>query len=128
MELAVGDTVTRETADYLVDRVVAGFSDGQTWKLAHLAPSGGDGSDAWLSMSPGALEVAWVHAIAAPESGVPSITVDGAILPLNQSMSSLASVESTAGSAPGVLVRTWRYRTDDHIAQVECWPDGALVA
>ncbi len=124
----MGDAVTRDGIDYVVDRIVSGFVDGQTSKLAHLAPSGAGEADAWLWISPGALELAWLHAVAAPDPGAPSITVDDTVLRSLESTASLVSIESTAGSAPGVLVHTWRYRADDRVAEVEQWPDGNVVA
>jgi hypothetical protein len=127
-QIGLGDAVSREGTDYLVDRLATSFSDGQTWKLAHLAPSGRDGSDAWLSISPGGLELAWLHSIAAATPGAPAVIVDETSLQLIAVASALVTVQSAAGSAPGALVRAWRYRTDDRIAQVEQWPDGAVVA
>jgi hypothetical protein len=126
--MAVGDAVTRDGTDYVVDRIVSSFADGQTWTLAHLAPSGLDDADAWLSISPGGLEMAWLRTITASEPGRPSMTVDGTVLSSRGSTASLVSIVSTAGSAPGVLVHIWRYRSDDRVAQVEQWPDGNLVA
>jgi hypothetical protein len=61
VNIAPGDAVTRAGTDYVVDRIVSSFADGQTSKLAHLAASGHSDADAWLWISPGGLRVGYRH-------------------------------------------------------------------
>jgi hypothetical protein len=128
VNIAPGDAVTRDGTDYVVDRIISSFADGQTAKLAHLAASGHGDADAWLSISPGGLEVAWLHTVAAPGLGAPSMVVDETMLKLEGSTASLVSIETSERSTSGVLVHTWRYGADDCVAHVEQWPDGSVVA
>jgi Domain of unknown function (DUF4178) len=129
-DLAVGDALTREGVDYVVERLASSFSDGETRKLAHLVPSGAGEAEHWLSISPRALELAWLDSIEAPAPGATTIVVGDAHLSLVDSKSSLVRVDARDGSAaaPGVLVQTWRYRAGDRVGVIEQWPDGAVLA
>ncbi|HEX8968912.1 MAG TPA: DUF4178 domain-containing protein [Chloroflexota bacterium] len=126
--LARGDAITYAGDDYLVEGLATSFADGETWQLAHLAPSGAGGADHWLSVSPGGMEVAWLDALPVSEPGARTISVDNTTLALASTAASLVSVDSGAGSAPGVLVRTWRYRAGDRFGLVEQWPNGTIAA
>jgi Domain of unknown function (DUF4178) len=123
--LGVGDAVSRDGVDYLVEAVASSFADGQTWKLAHLVPSGAEGSEHWLETSPGGLEMAWLDTTAAPAAaGAPQL----ASLPLVSSGSATVTVTTGAGKQTSVLVEHWRYRGPTGAGLVQKWPDGALQA
>ena len=126
--LEVGDAVTHAGVDYLVEGVATAFSDGQTWNLVHLVPSTPGATDGWLSVAPGGLEIAWLDSMAPPPPGASHIVVDGSSLPLEATRTATVRVASTAGSADGVLVTTWSYRSGANIGLVEQWPDGAVHA
>ena len=125
--LALGDAVTHDGTDYLVEGLATSFSDGRTSKLAHLVPSSAGPGEHWLWSSPGGLEFGWLLAIASPpEVGSRQLAVDGAQLDLVDTRSSIATVVTTAGSAPGVLVRSWTYRSGEQLGLVEQWPDQSV--
>src|SRR5581483_7465989 len=91
--LEVGDAVTYEESDYVVEGLATGFSDGQTWKLAHLVPSGGGSTEHWLSVAPGGLDVAYLESISpAPQPAAPQILVQSTSLPLTGSRSAITRV------------------------------------
>jgi hypothetical protein len=126
--LALSDAVTHDGNDYLVDALATSFSDGPTWKLAHLVPSGAGAGENWLSISPAGLELAWLEAIPAPELGSKQIVFQDSVLDLVDARSSIIQVGTIAGVAPGVLVRTWSYGSSPLHALIEQWPDGAIHA
>lgn len=126
--LAIGDAISHEGVDYLVEGVATAFSDGQTWKLVHLVPAAAGSTDRWLYVSPGALELALLDESAAPGPGAKQIVVDGTSVPLEATRSASVRVATRAGAADGVLVSTWSYRSGPIIGLVEQWPDGAVHA
>jgi hypothetical protein len=126
--LTLSDAVTNDGHDYLVDGLATSFSDGQTWKLAHLVPSGATAGEHWLSVSPAGLKLAWLEAIPAPEPGSKQIVFQDSVLDFVDARSSIVQVETIAGIAPGVLVRTWNYGSGPLHALIEQWPDGAIHA
>jgi uncharacterized protein DUF4178 len=127
--LDVGDAITYEGSDYVVEGLATGFSNGQTWKLAHLVPSGAASHDCWLSVAPGGLNVAWLESLTPPPlPAVSHVVVQGTSLPLAGSRSAVTRVSSTAGTATGVLVRSWDYRAGSLVGLVEEWADGSVHA
>jgi hypothetical protein len=126
--LAPGDAITHDGTDYLTEAVATSFSDGQGWKLAHLTPSGANAGERWLSISPAGLELAWLEAIPAPQPGANQIVLPDCVLELGDTTSAIVGVATTGGSAPGVLVRSWSYRSGPHRGLVEQWPDGTTRA
>ena len=127
--LDIADAVTYEGSDYVVEGLAIGFADGQTWRLAHIVPSGAGSTERWVSVSPGGLDVAWLESIPPPElPGASQLLVHGTSLPLTGSRSAITCVSSTAGVAQGVLVRSWSYRAGPLVGLVEEWPDGAVHA
>jgi hypothetical protein len=128
LALAVGDAVSHEGVDYLVEGVATAFSNGQTWKLVHLVSATAGSSDRWLYVSPGGLEVALFDKSAAPRPGATQIVVGGISLPLEATRSATVRIASKAGAADGVLVSSWSYRSGATIGLVEQWPDGAIQA
>ncbi|HEY3060600.1 MAG TPA: DUF4178 domain-containing protein [Chloroflexota bacterium] len=123
--LAVGDAVTRDGVDYVVEAVATSFADGQTWKLAHLAPAGHDGAERWLEISPAGVQLTWLdRAVEEPAPGASHLRS----MPQVSSGSVLTSVVTHAGPAPPVLVRSWRYRDASGMGLVQQWPDGELQA
>jgi Domain of unknown function (DUF4178) len=125
--LDVGDAITYEGSDYVVECVATSFSNGQTWKLAHLVPSGAGSHDCWLSVAPGGLDVAWLESLTPPpQPSVSHIVVQATSLPLAGSRSAVTRVSSTAGTASGVLVRSWHYRAGSLVGIVEEWADGSV--
>jgi hypothetical protein len=127
-QLAPGDAVTHDGTDYLVDGLATSFADGQTSKLVHLVPSGAGGAEHWLSAAPGGLEFGWLQAIDPPEVGARQLVLEGTVLDLSETRSSIVNVESTAGAAPDVLVRSWTYRAGPRLGLVEQWPDQSVHA
>jgi hypothetical protein len=127
--LDVADAVTYEGSDYVIEGLATGFADGQTWKLAHLVPSGAGSTECWLSVAPGGLELAWLESLThPPQPAAAQIVVQATSLPLTDSRSAITHVSSTAGTAPGVLVRSWSYRAGSLVGLVEEWPDGTVHA
>ena len=125
--LSLGDAVTHDGNDYLVEGLATSFSDGQTWTLAHLVPSGPGPGEHWLSIATG-LELGWLEAIPAPEPDAKQVSYQDTHLDLVATRSSIVQVVSAAGSVPGVLVRAWSYGSGSLLALVEQWPDGTLRA
>jgi uncharacterized protein DUF4178 len=126
--LEVGDAVTHEGIDFVVEGVATAFSDGQTWKLAHLVPSSSEAAEHWLSVAPGGLEIAWLDSLAPPLTGAGQLVVDGHSLPLEGTRTATVRVTSKAGSADGELVTTWSYRSGAELGLVEQWPDDSVHA
>ena len=62
----MGDAVSRDGLDYVVEAVASSFVDGQTWKLVHLVPSGSESGEHWLEIAPAVLELTWLDAVAPP--------------------------------------------------------------
>jgi uncharacterized protein DUF4178 len=124
-DIAVGDAVSRDGLDYVVEAVASSFADGQTWQLVHLVPSGPSGGEHWLEIAPGALELAWLDPVAPPTSvGAPQLEA----MPLVSSGSAAVTVTTHAGEQPSVLVTYWRYRGTSRVGLVQQWPDGGLQA
>jgi hypothetical protein len=127
-DLAVGDAVTFEDQNYVVEGVATYFAQGQTWKLAHLAPSGPNASDRWLYVAPAGLEAAVLDDLPQAAVGASTLAVDGTSLALDGSGSATVDVASKAGSARGVLVSYSRYRAGASLGLFEHWPDGTSHA
>jgi hypothetical protein len=133
-ELVLGDAITHDGADYVVDRLAISFSNGATWKLAHLGPSGADATEHWLSISPDAREVFWLDTVSPPpRTGAAEVLLGPDRLTLASERSgvvqvSVSSSDNPGVAQPGVLVRTWQYRADTRVAVVEQWATGEVVA
>jgi hypothetical protein len=125
-QISVGDAVSRETSNYVVENIASYFAEGQRWKLARLVPTGPGASVAWLYVGPGALEVALLDELPAPGDG--PISVDGAQLPEVASGTAVADVTGGSRTAEGVLVAYRRFRDGKHLALVERWPDQTTQA
>ncbi len=115
-DLAPGDAVSYDSADFLAEGVATYFAEGQTWKLVHLVPASTGPTGRWLYVGPEGLEVAVLDEAAALSS--PN-------LPVVASGTATANVQSAAGAARGVLVVFTRYGADNAVARDEEWPDGA---
>jgi hypothetical protein len=126
--IALGDAVTHEGTDYLVEGLATSFAEGQTTKLAHLVPSGANAEEHWLAISAGGFEFGWLQSITPPEPGTKQLVHDGSVLDQVDSSSAMVHVDSTAGAAPGVLVRSWTYRAGPRLGLVEQWPDQSVHA
>ena len=122
--LGLGDAVSRDGADYLVETSVSYFAGGRTWWLYRLE-SGRD--EAWLYVGPGALSLAWLTPTDAPaEPGSPNLEHDGTACQLEESATAAASVQTRGGPQAGGTVTTWRYTcADGQQLLLERWPDGA---
>ncbi|MBV9355519.1 MAG: DUF4178 domain-containing protein, partial [Chloroflexi bacterium] len=125
-DLSVGDAVSHEGNDYVVEGVATYFAQGQTWKLAHLVPSGPGAGSVWLYVSPGALDAALLSEVA-PADGS-RLALGATTLPATSSGSATVDVASKAGSARGVLVSYTLYAASDALGLSEHWPDGARHA
>jgi Domain of unknown function (DUF4178) len=128
-ELELGDAVTFEGNDYVVEAAATRFADGQTSKLLHLIPSGPGAAEHWLYVTPGGTELDWLEVIVDIQNpGANQLAFGNATLPLVSARSATVEVTTPSASTPGVLVRTWTYRAGPLVAIVEQWPDGATHA
>jgi hypothetical protein len=125
-QISVGDAVSRDTTNYVVENIAAYFAEGQRWKLARLVPTGPDASVAWLYVGPGALEIALLNELPSPGEG--PFIVGGAPLPEVASGTAVADVTGGSHTAEGVLVAYHRYRDNARLAIVEHWPDQNIRA
>jgi hypothetical protein len=123
-QLALGDAVSHERTDYVVESLASYFAEGQTWKLARLAPTGGEVPASWLYIGPGAIDVALMSELPTSSADGPP-DVPGAQLAQAGAGTAVVDVSSRAGNARGVLVAYTKYRDTAHLALVEQWPDGA---
>jgi hypothetical protein len=121
-QLAVGDAVTHEGTDYIVESLGSYFAEGQTWKLARLVPTGGEIPVNWLYIGPGGLDVALMAELPASATDAPP-GLPGAQLAETGAGTAVVDVSSKAGDARGVLVAYTKYRDPAHLALVEHWPD-----
>jgi hypothetical protein len=128
--LGVGDAVTSDGVDYVLEGLATYFAEGQTWKLAHLTPAGPGQSERWLYVGPAGLELAMLNEEAEPPAASEDQTVpfEGRELPQVAGGTATVDVDSHAGSAHGVLVTFTRYAAHSAMALVERWPDGATHA
>ncbi|HLH21564.1 MAG TPA: DUF4178 domain-containing protein [Chloroflexota bacterium] len=119
--LALGDAVTVDFEDYLVQGVLSYFAEGRTWHL-YLLRSGS--AERWLWGSPGGLTWAVLDPLATPPpAGAPSVESDGATLALAESGSATVDLTTAAGAEQGVSVDYWRYSGPDRrMVWVERWP------
>ena len=128
-QLALGDALTVDSIDYLVDAVATLFAEGQISRLHHLVPSGGGGAEHWLFVSPGGLQLALLDALPGIHTtGAAQLTYRDTALKLSSSQSQTVSVQTSELSTPDVLVRVWTYASGSLVARVEQWPDGAIHA
>jgi len=116
-QIGLGDAVSRDGVNYVVENLAAYFAEGQQWKLARLVPTGPKGSAVWLYVGPGGLELALLD----EASGTPT-------LPSVSSGTAVADVRDRTHSAEGILVRYERYRDSSQMGLVEHWPDGTTRA
>jgi hypothetical protein len=124
--LALGDAVTVDFEDYLVQGVLSYFAEGRTWHLFILRD--GD-AERWLWGSPGGLTWAVLEP-ASPQSpaaqaapAAPSLEVEGVPLALAESGTATVDVTTVAGAERGIPVEYWRYSGPDRrMAWVERWP------
>ena len=124
--LKPGDAVSRDGEDYLVETSVSYFVGGRsTW--FHRLASGRE--EAWLYVSPGALNLAWLSPAEIPaDPGTSPIEHDGATCRLEESGLASAEVRTRAGQQSGGTVTTWRYTCDGgQLLWLERWPDRALA-
>jgi hypothetical protein len=119
--LALGDAVTVDFEDYLVQGVLSYFAEGRTWHLFILRD--GD-TERWLWGSPGGLT--WVvlePASPPPAPAAPTVEVEGVALALAESGTATVDVTTVAGAERGIPVEYWRYSGPDRrMAWVERWP------
>jgi hypothetical protein len=120
-QIGVGDAVSRDAANYVVENIAAYFAEGQRWKLARLVPTGPGATVAWLYVGPGALELALLDELPSPGDG--PLSVAGSALPEVASGTAVADVTGGARTAEGILVAYRRYRDSTRLALVEHWPD-----
>jgi hypothetical protein len=119
--LALGDAVTVDFEDYLVQGVVSYFAEGRTWRLFILRD--GD-TERWLWSAPGGLSWAVLEPLAtAPAPGAPQLEAEGVSLALVESGSATADLVTVGGTEQGIPVDYWRYTGPDRrLAWVERWP------
>jgi hypothetical protein len=125
-DVALGDAVSRDAYDYVVETLASYFSDGATWKLAHLVPTSGPAGARWLYVAPGGTEAALLDEIAPTESD--ALDFEGESLPQVSAGSAVVDVTGGAGSAQGVLVGYRRFAAGPLRGLVERWPDNQLRA
>ncbi|MBV9328056.1 MAG: hypothetical protein JO352_30445 [Chloroflexi bacterium] len=120
-QIGVGDAVSREAVNYVVENVASYFAEGQRWKLARLVPTGPGATVAWLYVGPQAMEIALLDEL--PSAGDGPVTMSGHALPEVASGTAVADVTGGARTAEGVLVAYRRYREGRSFGLVEHWPD-----
>jgi hypothetical protein len=125
-QITVGDAVSRDDTNYVVENVAAYFAEGQRWKLARLVPTGPNAAVAWLYVGPGALELGLLQELPSPGDDPPN--VGGSPLPEVASGTAVADVTGGSQTAEGVLVAYQRYRDTTRLALVEHWPDQSVRA
>ena len=120
--LKVGDAVSRDGTDYLVETSISYFVSGRTAWLHRLASERDQG---WLYVGPGGLSLAWLTPTeVAIEPGAASFVHDGASCRLEESGLADADIRTRAGQETGGSVTTWRYVcADGQLLWVERWPD-----
>jgi hypothetical protein len=119
--LTLGDAVTVDFEDYLVQGVLSYFAEGRTWRVFILR----DGDvERWLWSAPGGLTWAVLEPVdAAPAAGAASIEVESVALALAESGSATVDLTTVAGAERGVAVDYWRYTGPDRrLGWVERWP------
>lgn len=116
--IELGDAVSRDDINYVVENLAAYFAEGQRWKLARLVPTGPNGSVVWLYVGPGGRELALLNEAPAPPRDMPIVNSGTAVV----------DVRDRTHSAEGVLVRYERYRDGSEMGLVEHWPDGSARA
>jgi hypothetical protein len=126
--LGVGDAVTSDGVDYVVEGLATAFAEGQTWKLAHLTPAGAGEVERWLYVGPAGLELALLDEAEPPSADDETVPFEGRALPRVAAGTATVDVDSQAGSARGVLVSFARYAAHSAMGLVERWPDGARHA
>lgn len=114
--IGVGDAVSRDRTDYVVESVASYFAEGQRWKLARLVPSGAEGVPRWLYVGPGGLDVALLDEVS------PAETEAAAKGGSSTSGTAVVDVTSRSGTARGVLVTYARSRSGAGLSLVEHWP------
>jgi len=119
--LALGDAVTVDFEDYLVQGVVSYFAEGRTWRLFILRD--GD-TERWLWSAPGGLSWAVLEPLASPPTpGTPQLEAEGVSLALVESGSATVDLATVGGTEQGIPVDYWRYTGPDRrLAWVERWP------
>lgn len=123
-EIAVGDAVSRDTNDYVIESMASYFADGARWKLARLVSTSDAKDTRWLYVAPGGAEAAVLDERSDVQATAESVQLSGKTLPLVSSGSAVADVVGSSGSAQGVLVAYRRYQSGPDLALVEEWPDG----
>jgi hypothetical protein len=113
-QIGLGDAISREGMNFLVENLATYFAEGHRWKMARLVPTSSQAGAQWLYVGPGALDLALLEETTTPPS-----------LPLVASGTAVADVQDRTHSAQGILVSYQRYRSDPHFAVVERWPDAA---
>jgi hypothetical protein len=119
--LTLGDAVTVDFEDFLVQGVLSYFAEGRTWHL-YLLRSGD--AERWLWGSPGGLTWAVLDPLPnAPTPGAPSVPFEDATHSLAESGSATVDLTTTAGAERGLAVQYWRYSGPDRrMVWVEQWP------
>jgi len=108
--LRVGDAVSRDQADFVVDAVAEYFDEGQRWKLAKLSPTAAAEPAQWLYVGPGGLDVAVLREVSASNQ--------------RHTGTAVVDVESKTGKAESVLVSYAISRSGSELRLDERWPDG----
>lgn len=121
--LKVGDAVTWDGADYVVETTVSYFVGGRTWWLHRLQA---EQDERWLYVASGALSLAHFTPLESPfEPGQPHLEHDGATCRLDESTTAAAEVHTRGGPQSGGSVTIWRYACPtDRLLWLERWPDG----
>jgi hypothetical protein len=113
--IALGDAVSRDRVNYVVESVATYFAEGQTWKLARLAPTSSQDTAHWLYVGPGGLDVGILDEV----SQAPTAAAGA------KSGTAVVDVNSSSGTARGVLVSYSRWSDDTRVVLTEVWPDNA---
>ena len=120
--LGLGDAVSYELDDYLVELTVSYFASGRAWKLHRL---GSGGHQRWLYVGPGGLSLAMLEAVDPIDGGADEVHLDDAVYRLDEHGEAGVTIESAAGPPQRLTVGYRHYAAPSgELYWSERWPDG----
>ena len=121
--LGLGDAVSYELDDYLVEVTVSYFASGRSWKLHRL---GSGSQQRWLYVGPGGLSLAMLEsADPAGADGSDEVRLADTVYRLRERGEAGVSVESTVSAAQELTVDYHHYAAPSgELYWLEGWPDG----
>ncbi|MBI3964643.1 MAG: DUF4178 domain-containing protein [Chloroflexi bacterium] len=123
-ELAVGDAVTYEQTDYLVEARLTYFSQGQSWFTFLLR----DGGERWLRVVPATSALALLVPTTETPAGTPeTFQLAGTLYRRVEFGTASVTLQTSSSTDAGIVVDYASYRSSSghEVALLERWPDGA---